>query len=59
MIIEGPCLLKGTEIESLGDHRIAMSATIAGLVAKGPTDIENTECIDTSFPGFKELLSRL
>jgi len=57
MIIEGPCLLKGTEIESLGDHRIAMSAAIAGLAARDEMIIENSECIDTSFPGFKELLS--
>ncbi len=58
MIIEGPCLLKGAEIESLGDHRIAMSAAIAGLAAKNEMTIENTECIETSFPGFKELLQK-
>ena len=59
MIIEGPCKLKGTEIESHGDHRIAMSAAIAGLIAKDEMLIDNTECIETSFPGFKELLDRL
>ena len=59
MIIEGPCKLKGTEIESHGDHRIAMSAAIAGLVAKAHMTIENTECIETSFPGFEKLLNAL
>jgi 5-enolpyruvylshikimate-3-phosphate synthase len=29
-----------------------MSLAIAGLVADAPTDIENTDCIETSFPGF-------
>ncbi|MEK7376612.1 MAG: 3-phosphoshikimate 1-carboxyvinyltransferase [Candidatus Margulisiibacteriota bacterium] len=59
MIIEGPCRLKGAEIESRGDHRIAMSAAIAGLIAKDEMVIEDTECIKTSFPGFDILLSNL
>lgn len=44
---------------SYGDHRIAMSLAIAGLVAGGETIIEDTECINTSFPGFKEILGSL
>jgi 3-phosphoshikimate 1-carboxyvinyltransferase len=59
MIIEGPCKLKGAEIESCGDHRIAMSAAIAGLIATDEMVIENSECIETSFPGFETLLGYL
>jgi len=44
-------------IDSHGDHRIAMSFSIAGLVCD--MDIEDTECIETSFPNFKEILDSL
>ncbi len=59
LIIEGPTALKGTTIESHGDHRIAMSAAIAALVADGETKINNIDCIETSFPGFAQLLEQL
>ncbi len=49
--------LKSGEIDSCGDHRIAMSFAIAGL--KCGTKIKDIECIATSFPNFLELLSRL
>jgi 3-phosphoshikimate 1-carboxyvinyltransferase len=52
MIIYGPTKLKAAKIDSHGDHRVAMSAAIAGLIAEGQTLIEDTECIETSFPGF-------
>jgi 3-phosphoshikimate 1-carboxyvinyltransferase len=39
-------------IDSLGDHRIAMTAAILGLVASGPSRIKNADCIATSFPRF-------
>ncbi len=45
------------KINSNGDHRIAMSFAVAGLVCD--MDIEDTQCIDTSFPNFKELLDSL
>jgi len=54
LVIEGPSVLKGASLKSYGDHRIAMMAAIAGLVADGETMIEDTECIETSFPGFEE-----
>lgn len=44
-------------INSYGDHRIAMSFAIAGL--KAGMKIEDTACIDTSFPNFVELLSQI
>ena len=56
--ITGPTQLKGTTVQSYGDHRIAMAMAIAGLIAEGETFIEDTECIETSFPGFSDILKR-
>jgi 3-phosphoshikimate 1-carboxyvinyltransferase len=58
-VIRGPTPLKGAEVESHGDHRLAMMLTVAGLIAKGETVVRDTECILDSFPGFEETLSRL
>jgi len=57
LIIEGPTALKGATVKSYGDHRIAMAMAIAGLVAEGETVIEDTACIETSFPGFEKILN--
>ena len=59
MRIEGMKKWKGTFCETHGDHRIAMALAIAGLLAEGGNEIDDVACIDTSFPGFMELLSRL
>jgi 3-phosphoshikimate 1-carboxyvinyltransferase len=59
LIINGPTKLHGGKIESWGDHRIAMAASVAGLAAEGETVINNTACVETSFPGFKELLYKV
>jgi 3-phosphoshikimate 1-carboxyvinyltransferase len=44
--------LGGGEIESHGDHRIAMAFTMASLLADAPIRIRDTENVGTSFPGF-------
>jgi 3-phosphoshikimate 1-carboxyvinyltransferase len=54
--IVGGELQKAT-INSFGDHRIAMSFAIAGLMCS--MEIADTECIDTSFPNFMEILESL
>src|SRR3989304_9818199 len=59
MRIQGTKRLKGSMCNSRGDHRIAMSMAIAGLAAEGETLIEDTECINTSFPMFEETLQRV
>lgn len=59
LIIEGREKLKSASIQSYGDHRIAMSMAIAALMADGETTISDTDCINTSFPGFVEILERL
>ncbi|HHX94216.1 MAG TPA: 3-phosphoshikimate 1-carboxyvinyltransferase, partial [Clostridia bacterium] len=43
---------------SHGDHRIAMSLAIAGLVAEGETIIQDSGIIEISFPGFREKLEQ-
>jgi 3-phosphoshikimate 1-carboxyvinyltransferase len=48
---------KQAVIDSFGDHRIAMSFAILGLLAG--MKIEDTECILTSFPNFTEILKRI
>jgi len=45
-------------IRSFSDHRIAMAASIFALSLKGKTVIDDTDCIDISYPGFfKDLQS--
>lgn len=57
--IEGPTPLRGATVESFGDHRLAMTLAIAGLIAQGETSIVGAECIADSFPGFENCLAML
>lgn len=56
--IKGSRELKGAEVESHGDHRIAMSMAVAGLAAKGKTIIHGASAVDISFPGFFDIIKR-
>jgi 3-phosphoshikimate 1-carboxyvinyltransferase len=51
--------LTAARVRSSGDHRIAMTAAVLGLVADGTTVIEDADCIATSFPGFRSMLQQL
>lgn len=51
--------LRAARVASGGDHRIAMSAAVLGLVADGETVIEDVDCIATSFPRFAGTLRAL
>ena len=57
--IPGRQTLRGAEISSYGDHRIAMAFAVAGLVAGGTTVIQDSACVDVSFPNFFEELARV
>ncbi|MDF2869793.1 MAG: aroA [Anaerocolumna sp.] len=59
MIITGGTALKGNTIDSMDDHRIAMSFAIAGLLADGETKILNADCVNISYPGFYDDLQKL
>ncbi len=39
-------------VESFGDHRVAMSLSILALLSKGNVTVLDSDCINTSFPGF-------
>lgn len=58
MEIRGGGALNGALCESHGDHRVAMSLAVAGLAARGDTTVRDTAWIETSFPGFGQLLLR-
>ncbi len=51
--------LRAARIASSGDHRIAMTAAVLGLVGDAPTVVEDAGCIATSFPRFVETLRAL
>ncbi len=45
----------GGEVDSAGDHRVAMSFAVTGLLAGGAVRIRDCANVATSFPGFMEL----
>ena len=59
LTVEGPSELKGTEVDSHGDHRIVMACAVAALGAHGVTKINNPECIKKSYPSFMFDMKRL
>ncbi len=59
MEITGGSPLHGETLDSYGDHRIAMAFAIAGLYAQGEMVLTNTDCINTSYPGFVDHLAAI
>jgi 3-phosphoshikimate 1-carboxyvinyltransferase len=57
--IPGRQALRGAELESFGDHRIAMAFSIAALRAQGETLIRGSECAAISYPAFFSALDEL
>ena len=51
--------LKGGIVDSMNDHRIAMSAAIASTVCTEPVTILGAQCVSKSYPHFWEEFSRL
>lgn len=51
--------ISGGQVESFGDHRIAMSMAIAAQVATDAVTIQDTDCVATSFPTFFPLLEKV
>ncbi|NPB09412.1 MAG: 3-phosphoshikimate 1-carboxyvinyltransferase [Thermodesulfobacteria bacterium] len=58
LIIEGPGDLRGAEIETYEDHRLAMAFAILGLTTPGMV-IRNPACVGKSFPNFWEVFESL
>lgn len=57
--IAGPQKLSGGVVDSHDDHRVAMSLTVAGMIANTETIVTDSKCAGDSFPGFAETLVKL
>jgi 3-phosphoshikimate 1-carboxyvinyltransferase len=57
--IPGNQKLHGAQVDSFGDHRIAMAFAVAALRAEGETKINRSEAAVISYPGFYEALESL
>jgi 3-phosphoshikimate 1-carboxyvinyltransferase len=55
--IPGRQILQGAEVDSAGDHRIAMAFAVAALRANGDTSIRGAEAANISFPEFWSMLN--
>ena len=59
MIIEGGSPLHGAWIHTCKDHRVAMSFAVASLIAEGETVLDDSACVNISYPTFFEDLESL
>ena len=59
MVIHGKGKLEGAEVESHGDHRLAMALGIAGLLADKDTIIDEANAVNVSYPLFWEQIDLL
>ncbi len=57
LVIEGGKPLHGAQVDSFGDHRIAMAMAVAAQRAEGVTTIQDAECVEISFPNFWQLFA--
>lgn len=51
--------LQAADVESRGDHRVAMTACLLGLLGAGPSSVRDVDCIRTSFPRYVGTLRAL
>jgi len=59
LTVEGGPVAGGAIVETHMDHRLAMSALVLGQAAQAPVGIDDSAFIETSFPGFAELMRSL
>ncbi|MBW6468657.1 MAG: 3-phosphoshikimate 1-carboxyvinyltransferase [Coriobacteriia bacterium] len=59
LVVQGPSELRGTGLDSHGDHRLAMTWALAGLAADGPVTVSGFEAVDVSYPSFSADLAAL
>jgi 3-phosphoshikimate 1-carboxyvinyltransferase len=58
--IENNCMmitggkLKGGEVDSHGDHRLAMALAISSIITEGNVIMSNSDCVSKSYPNFFE-----
>jgi 3-phosphoshikimate 1-carboxyvinyltransferase len=53
-VLGGRRLKPPARVSTHGDHRIGMTAAVLALAARSSIEIEDTDCIATSFPGFEQ-----
>lgn len=59
MVIHGAGVVKGADVHSHHDHRIAMACAVAGLKADSEMVIEEAQAVNKSYPGFYNDLKSL
>ncbi|MBO7401589.1 MAG: 3-phosphoshikimate 1-carboxyvinyltransferase [Lachnospiraceae bacterium] len=59
LIITGSGRLKGGEVDTCNDHRIAMAAAVAACISEAPVFLTDETCVAKSYPGFFEDFDRL
>jgi 3-phosphoshikimate 1-carboxyvinyltransferase len=59
MHIQGSAKLKGGVVDAHGDHRIAMTASIAGLICEEGVHVKGWSTVDISYPNFYKILDRI
>ncbi len=59
LVVRGPGEIAGGEVDSFGDHRIALSFAVAGLIAGSRVRVKGWSCVDTSFPEFLDVLGEV
>ncbi len=57
--VRGRSTIRGGSIDTHDDHRIAMTAAIAGLISENPVEIRNPDVATVSYPGFYDTLERI
>jgi 3-phosphoshikimate 1-carboxyvinyltransferase len=57
--VPGKQKFRAAELDSFGDHRIAMAFAVAALAADGPCSVDNDEAASVSFPEFYDTLRRI
>jgi 3-phosphoshikimate 1-carboxyvinyltransferase len=58
LVVKGGGGLRGGQVQSHGDHRVAMAMAVAAMAAAGDTTIDGWEAVATSYPGFEDDLRR-
>ena len=59
IVIEGTGNLEGADLKSFLDHRTVMALTVAAQLADGESSIDDVQCVNTSFPGFFDILESI
>ncbi|MDQ3941010.1 MAG: 3-phosphoshikimate 1-carboxyvinyltransferase [Actinomycetota bacterium] len=56
LVVTGPSVLRGGEVDSRADHRVAMALAVAGLIATDRVRVAGWSSVETSFPEFLDVL---